>query len=92
MDGGGGGKNSNSLRFRTFSWKKGIMDYHPTYEDIALIQTIHYPNVKKVISCWRVPLLNGHHLHTHHHKLPVQLVYRRCARNGERPYLNGPPS
>ncbi len=45
MDGGGGG-NSNSLRFCTFSWKKRTKN-HPIYGDIALIVTIHYPNIKR---------------------------------------------
>jgi hypothetical protein len=63
MDGGGGG-NSNSSRFYTFSWKKEneISSY---LWDIALIYTSLTRTLQKVVSCWRVPLLNGHHLHTH---------------------------
>jgi hypothetical protein len=90
MDGGGGG-NSNSSRFYTFSWRRenGISSYLWGHRYHLYIP---YPYIKKVVSCWRVPLLNGHHLHTHPHEPPVQLIYRRCARSGERPYLNGLPS
>ncbi len=66
MDGGGGGIQQQ-LTFFTLSAGEKRTKYHPIWGDIALIYIIHYPNIKKVVSCWRVPLLNGHHLHTHSH-------------------------
>jgi hypothetical protein len=43
------------------------MKYHPICGDIAVIYTSLTRTLKKVVSCWRVPPLNGHHLHTHSH-------------------------
>ncbi len=90
MDGGGGG--TVTAHAFTPSAKEEKMEHHPICGDIAIIYTSPTRTLKKVLSCWRVPLLNGHHLHTHPHEPPVQLIYRRRMRSGERPYLNGLPS
>jgi hypothetical protein len=62
-----GGGIQQQLMFFTLSAGEKRTKYHPICGDIALIYIIHYPSMKKVVSCWRVPPLNGHHLHTHSH-------------------------
>ncbi len=64
MDGGGG--DSNSSRFIP-SAEGNRTKYHPICGDIAITFTPLTRTLKKVVSCWRVPPLNGHHLHTHFH-------------------------
>jgi hypothetical protein len=67
MDDGGGGEKTATARVFALSAEEKRIKYHPICGDIALTYIIRYPNMKKVVSCWRVPPLNGHHLHTHSH-------------------------
>ncbi len=64
MDGGGGDTSIAYVFLYFWGKEKKIPSYlwgHGSHLDIP------YPDIKKVVSCWRVPPLNGHHLHTHGH-------------------------